>query len=172
MDRFARPWIAELVTGLLAANDDCCRGILSVLYDGPRPISAHFGLRSGGTISYWFPAYDMSYARYSPGLGLFFKMAEESSKLGVRRIDLGKGDEPYKDLLANDSIELAAGSLSRPSTLAVVRQCRHATVRSLDSYIRNRPVLRRYARSALDSFGALRVRLDEQGKKMHGRPLR
>src|SRR6266516_739194 len=42
-DRFARPWIVKLLEHFHSTGF----GVLSVLYAGDRPVSAHFGLRNG-----------------------------------------------------------------------------------------------------------------------------
>jgi Acetyltransferase (GNAT) domain/DegT/DnrJ/EryC1/StrS aminotransferase family len=67
LDRFARPATVRLVRDLLQTRAPVCSGTLSVLYAGRRPVAIHLGLRSASTLACWFPTYDVTLARYSPG---------------------------------------------------------------------------------------------------------
>ena len=69
-----------------------------------RVVAVPFGLRSESSLSCWFPAYDIELARYSPGLGLHLKMAEGAAATDIRCLDLGKGDEDYKQSLKNGDL--------------------------------------------------------------------
>jgi hypothetical protein len=68
MDRFARPWIIDLVDDLFQQREEHFTGVLSVLYAGDRPVAAHFGPRSRTVFAAWFTAYDPELRPYSPGL--------------------------------------------------------------------------------------------------------
>lgn len=68
MDRFARPWIVDLVDDLFQQREEHFTGVLSVLYAGDRPVAAHFGPRSRTVFAAWFTAYDPELRSYSPGL--------------------------------------------------------------------------------------------------------
>ncbi|MFD0470888.1 GNAT family N-acetyltransferase [Nonomuraea thailandensis] len=65
-DRFAHPWIVELVERLLATQSDSFAGVLDMVYVDGRPMAGHFGLRTRTTLAGWFPAYDTHFAKYSP----------------------------------------------------------------------------------------------------------
>jgi CelD/BcsL family acetyltransferase involved in cellulose biosynthesis len=54
MDRFARPWIVDLVDHLFRVREEHFTGILSVLYAGDRPVAAHFGPTSRTLFAAWF----------------------------------------------------------------------------------------------------------------------
>lgn len=56
---------------------------------------------------YWFPVYEESFAKCSPGLFLLMRMAQAAPGMGIRKIDLGKEDSLYKQRLSNGGIELA-----------------------------------------------------------------
>src|SRR6201996_5469956 len=68
VDRFTQPWIVELLEDLLGTRNEHFSGLLSMLYAGDVPVAAHFGVRFGRTLSYWFPAYSTRFNLYSPGL--------------------------------------------------------------------------------------------------------
>ena len=90
-DRFAQPWIVGLIEDLFATRGSHFSGLFSVLYAGDAPVAAHLGVRSGPVLAHWFPAYDTSYAQYSPGLVEHVRMIEAAAGIGVELIDLGKG---------------------------------------------------------------------------------
>lgn len=108
-------WVRELIARFLADAGADFRGILSTLRAGDRLISAHFGLRSGSCFHYWFPAYDRTFARYSPGLVLLLEMSRAVAEQGISRIDLGAGEESYKSSFESASDCLAQGGVdTRP----------------------------------------------------------
>src|SRR5262249_42787898 len=110
-DLFAPGWIREAIECIFVTHAPDWSGALSLLYAGDRLISGHFGIRSHQVWHYWFPSYDSSAAKYSPGLILLLKLAEHAPVLGVRLIDLGKGMSPYKERLMNTWSPLVSGRL-------------------------------------------------------------
>ena len=111
---FEKPW----VNAMLERID----GTLSLLYAGDRMVAAHLGLRSATVWHYWFPAYDRSFARYSPGTLLLLEMARAAPGLGIRYIDLGRGDEDYKTRFATARVPIARGAI-RVGTTACATTC-------------------------------------------------
>lgn len=110
-DLFADPRHAAVVRALFETRGDGFAGTLSALWAGDRLVAAHFGLRAGQVLHWWFPAYEPAFARYSPGLLSLLGLIEAAADAGLERIDLGKGDEPYKLRFANGAAELAEGCL-------------------------------------------------------------
>ncbi|MFC5746827.1 GNAT family N-acetyltransferase [Actinomadura rugatobispora] len=128
-DRFSRPWVVRLVERLHGTHDDGFAGVLSMLYAAGRPVAGHFGLRSDHTLVTWFPVYDPEFAKYSPGLVLHLRMAEEAAALGVRHIDMGPAvGWRYKEELRNHSITVAEGVVRRRSPGGAAHWLRHAPV--------------------------------------------
>jgi CelD/BcsL family acetyltransferase involved in cellulose biosynthesis len=156
LDRFARPATVRLVRDLLDTRAPGCSGVLSVLYAGRRPVALHLGLRSAETLACWFPTYDVALARYSPGLMLHLFMAEAAAAAGLRRLDLGKGDEEYKTVLGNQEFMVAEGCVERPSAVAVARRLQQAPRRYATDFVLGRPALRSTARRLLRRVGQLR----------------
>jgi CelD/BcsL family acetyltransferase involved in cellulose biosynthesis len=111
-DRFATPWVVEVIERIHAAAEADFAGMLSALYAGDRLVAAHMGMRSQLVWHYWYPSYDREFARYSPGLLLLIEMARNAERLGVRVIDLGKGVAPYKRRLATGAVCVAEGVAS------------------------------------------------------------
>src|SRR5262245_21521753 len=95
-DLFAHSWARDLVERVFEMASENFVGTFSALYAGERLVAGHFGFRSKTVWHYWFPAYDPELARYSTGLLLLLKMAEHAPKIGIHRIDMGKGLSLYK----------------------------------------------------------------------------
>ena len=87
------------------------------------------------------PAYDTEFARYSPGLIQLVRMAEEAGALGVRSIDLGKGDMRYKDLLKSYDLTVAEGTVLRRTPAAALHWAAAAPPRWAVRQIRAHPRL-------------------------------
>ncbi|MBO0728000.1 MAG: GNAT family N-acetyltransferase [Acidimicrobiaceae bacterium] len=108
-DRFASPWIAETVGRLTRSRDPGCTGVLTSLVAGDRLVAAHFGLRGQDRLSWWFPAYDPEFGRYSPGLILLLAVIKEASERAVPVVDLGRGEHGYKLRVTPHFSEVAEG---------------------------------------------------------------
>ncbi len=130
-DLFAIPWVRRLVENLHEMQTPHFSGVLSVLWAGDHPVAAHFGMCSHSVWHYWFPAYDPEFSKYSPGVMLLLKMAEKAPSVGVRTIDLGKGESLYKSRLANGAVELAEGSIGLPSIAVAFRRISGAAKRTI-----------------------------------------
>jgi CelD/BcsL family acetyltransferase involved in cellulose biosynthesis len=108
-----RSWFASLIEYLFSTHTDDFGGILSTLYAGETPVAAHFGLISAHVVAHWFPSYDISVSRQSPGLIQHLWMAEEMAALGVHVIDMGTGTERYKQTLKSYDLVVAEGMVTR-----------------------------------------------------------
>jgi CelD/BcsL family acetyltransferase involved in cellulose biosynthesis len=128
-DLFAVKWGRELVERVHAMQSEDFAGMLSLLFAGDRLIAGHMGMRSSSVWHYWFPAYNPEFSKYSPGIILLLKMIEQGPGLGLRTIDLGTGKNLYKERLSNTSIQVAEGSVERPSLRWVARQARRGLKR-------------------------------------------
>jgi CelD/BcsL family acetyltransferase involved in cellulose biosynthesis len=155
-DRFAQEWITGLV-GLLAAGDDPdCRGLLSVLYVGGRPVAAHFGLRSATVLSWWFPAYDRAYGKYSPGILLHLRMLEAAAAHGIEMVDLGSGPARYKTTLKTRDLRVHEGAVVLPGPGGAAYRLGREPVRAARRFVRDRPRLAATAARNLERLGRLR----------------
>ncbi|CAM5474954.1 hypothetical protein SHIRM173S_08780 [Streptomyces hirsutus] len=159
-DRFAQPWMTALAEERLASGDDPeCRGLLSVLYAAGRPVAAHFGLRSPTVLSWWFPAYDRDYGKYSPGLVvLHLRMLEAAAADRIRMVDLGSGPARYKDSLKTRELPVYEGAVVRPGPGGAAYRLSREPARAARRFVRDRPRLAGAARHALEEVGRLRDR--------------
>jgi CelD/BcsL family acetyltransferase involved in cellulose biosynthesis len=157
-DRFARPWIVQLVQQLFETRSEPFAGILSVLYADGRPVSAHFGLRTERVLAWWFPAYDPQYAQYSPGLVLMMRLARAAARDGIAYLDLGRGDSRYKDSFKTGELSVSEGLVSRRHPVALALGRTHPPARALaDAVLAHAELLGRADR-LLKSVGRVRER--------------
>jgi CelD/BcsL family acetyltransferase involved in cellulose biosynthesis len=124
LDRFAQPWIVALLEDLLATRNEHFSGLLSMLYVEDVPLAAHFGLRYGRTLSYWFQAYSTEFNVYSPGLLQTMQTIEGAAANGVELVDLGKGHKRYKEELKSYDLTVAEGIVTRRTPLGAVQWAR------------------------------------------------
>jgi CelD/BcsL family acetyltransferase involved in cellulose biosynthesis len=95
-DYFADNGHVRLLEKLRNEDSADFAGVLSAVYAGPHLLAAHFGLRSGPVLHWWFPVYDPEFSRLSPGWLLLKALIEAGPDLGFERIDLGRGEDEYK----------------------------------------------------------------------------
>jgi CelD/BcsL family acetyltransferase involved in cellulose biosynthesis len=96
-DYFADPRHSELLRRLLATSTDFeFGGLLSAVYAGEHLVAAHFGLRAGPVLHWWFPVYDPQFSRLDPGWMQVRAVLEAAPELGLERIDLGRGAVEWK----------------------------------------------------------------------------
>jgi CelD/BcsL family acetyltransferase involved in cellulose biosynthesis len=153
-DKFANPAMVELIYRLFESRDAGCCGSLSVLTVDGEPVAGHFGMRSSSVLTSWFPSYDTAFESYSPGLLMFFKMAEAAAADEIGHIDLGKGEMRYKDSLANGEIALAEGSVVHSPAVGALRRIRHAPDRQFRPWLRRHTRAHATVRRIRDTVGA------------------
>lgn len=106
---------------LLAASDDpLCRGVMTTLHAGETWVASHFGLMHGGTLHFWFPAYNPDLHAFSPGRVLLTALIKQADGLGLRCIDRGTGDSQAKRDFANAEHIFTRGLWSRRTVPAAM----------------------------------------------------
>ncbi|MFZ6843433.1 GNAT family N-acetyltransferase [Undibacterium sp. RuTC16W] len=126
-DTFAIPWVRQMLDQIRARTTADFGGMLSTLHVGDELIAAHFGMRAGKVLHFWFPWYRLDYAVYSAGLILLKECASHAQETGLSVIDLGRGEQPYKTRFATSTVALCEGAISNPDLL---RQAKHAYLRA------------------------------------------
>jgi CelD/BcsL family acetyltransferase involved in cellulose biosynthesis len=106
-------WVLALLDRLRAESFDDVRGALSAMWVGDRLAAAHLGLRNDHALHFWFPGFERSLSRYSPGLVMVLEMMKACADQGVTRIHLGRGVEQFKLGLMTGGVRLATGSVQR-----------------------------------------------------------
>lgn len=156
VDRFAQPWIVELIDLMHAERSPDFSGVLTMLYSGDVPVAGHFGLSTATTLVGWFPAYDTEFAKYSPGIVHHMQMAEAAAASGLLMVDMGKGGKEYKDWLKSGVLYVAEGRVSRPTPAAAVHWMGRTPFNKARTIVMDRPSLYRAADRVLKGFGRVR----------------
>ncbi len=112
-DPLRSPRARTLLSKLLAARDENCTGVLSVLHAGDTWAAAHFGLRSGSLLHYWFPVHNEELAGYGPGHLLLKQLVDRSEELGIDIIDQGAGMQPHKTRYVVEQVQYHRGRWTR-----------------------------------------------------------
>jgi CelD/BcsL family acetyltransferase involved in cellulose biosynthesis len=132
-DYFAEPDRLDLLSRLLHTRDSSFGGVLSTLHAGPHLVAAHFGIRAGSVLHWWFPVYDPAFAALSPGWMLLRELVAASPALGINRIDLGRGDDEYKRRAKTGETLVSQGIVTRSSTRRVLRRARNSLIAAAKS---------------------------------------
>ncbi len=107
----APQWTTALLQNLIDLETEAFQGMLSALYVGDRLAAVHLGLRAHDVLHAWFPTYDPALSDYSPGLIYWVEFLKACPAIGIRRIDLGKGDQRFKTSLMSAAHRVAEGSV-------------------------------------------------------------
>lgn len=126
-DIFACGWTEDLLRLLLESRDPAFGGVLAVLTAGDEPIAYEYSLYAGGHYHFWFPAYELAYARYSPGILLSLDTMREMSGAGYRTFDFAHAGEPYKKYFCNRAGRLFEGAVGRDDIKGALRSAALAT---------------------------------------------
>jgi len=153
-DRFARPWIVEL----LKHFHETGFGILSVLYAGDEMVSAHFGLRNADVMAGWFPAYDTRFGKYSTGMIGHLRLAEGCADHGITEIAMGRGGKEFKEGFKGREISIAEGRVSRPTLGAGLHWARTTPLNKARGAVLDNPALYKRADRVLKTYARLRGR--------------
>lgn len=136
IDIFQYPWVTKLLQRLHQSSSSSLRGVLSTLRFNDQLVSAHFGLWSRGILHYWFPGYDPHFAALSPGNMLLLGHVEQADQLGIRRIELGKGETQFKKMLMSGTDRVLEGTLTANPAIHRWRQ----GIWHVKRWLQNRPV--------------------------------
>ncbi len=109
---FENQWAYRVAQELPSIQDDEFKGTLSSLYAGDQLIAAHLGLRNSNTLHWWVTSYNPEFHQYSPGMILLSELIRASAEQGIRKIDLGKGNEAYKLTFQTGAVALCEGAVA------------------------------------------------------------
>lgn len=110
---FAEPWARRLLDRAFAAHDPAFRGTLACLFAGDHFVAGSFNLISGSTMHVWIAAFGPEYAKFSPGTNFFPELIMAAGAAGIKRLDFGHGDEPFKFRFGTCLDEVAEGCVDR-----------------------------------------------------------
>lgn len=153
VDRFALPWVNDLLQAILAERGSNLAGMLSVLYAGDKPVSIQFGLRADGILAGWFTGYNQEFGRYSPGLIQLKMMTQALGAIGVDTLHMGKGAKQSARTFKTSDIEVGAGLVTARSALGRTHRVIYGVGRQALSSVRSRPALHQVADQVLRRSG-------------------
>lgn len=139
-DFFAMAARREFVHRLAETRSDNFAGMLSAVYAGETLLAAHFGLRDGEVLHWWFPVFDREYAELAPGWILLRELIAAAPTLGVTRIDLGPGEEEYKLKAMTGSTVVCQGEVTPDRLRRTLRVARVAVRRTAIARLKNSPL--------------------------------
>lgn len=103
-------WVSELVRDAFAPDAlSSFGGALFVLRVAGRPIAALFCLRYVAALHGWFMGVAPGFDEYAPAEIAMVEAIRASAEAGFAELDLGPGDHPFKQSLANAKRPVGAG---------------------------------------------------------------
>ena len=90
------------------------RFALSLLEKDDQVIGMYLALRAGKRMSGWLTGYDPEFSRLGPGIATMAEALDAGGVPGANCIDLGVGDESYKDDLQDAAFPLESLTWCRP----------------------------------------------------------
>ena len=147
LDERQRAFYRELVRALAPTG----WLLFSVVLFNQTPIAFHFGFEYGNRIIWYKPAFNVDYAKHSPGEVLIKYLLEYALERQVVEFDFTIGEEAFKYRFANHTRLNYAVRVFRHLTLF------HANRFWLDvkTLVKRSPALARWGRSALSFFQGL-----------------
>jgi CelD/BcsL family acetyltransferase involved in cellulose biosynthesis len=92
---------STLLRDLADSDNEDCSGVTGVPSAGKKPISIILSLRCGQILAPRRVAYDPEYSRFSPGIIQLLSLFKEAVGRGVEMVDLGYGQDSYKERFRN-----------------------------------------------------------------------
>ena len=121
-DIFACGWTAELLHALLAERGDGFGASMAGLWAGDRLAAVEYSLHGGDQYHFWFPGYEPSLSRCSPGILLSLDTMRQAAETGYRTFDFGFEGEHYKKYFCNDFRVVREALVLRPGLGSSVSQ--------------------------------------------------
>jgi len=145
-------WAANLLRELHNVKHPNFQGILQAMWAGDELICVHFGMMTDEILHYWFPIFDHHYSRYSPGTEMMLQVAEEACRRGIKKLDLGYGDDAYKFKFCNGNEAVINGQVNFNSLELMIAKKRYE-LRTKLKEIPMKPLAKTVLRSVFPGFG-------------------
>ena len=114
-DIFDCGWTVDLLHALLQARgEDDFGASMAAMWAGGKLVAVEYSLHAGGRYHFWFPVYEPSLARCSPGILLSMDTMRLASEQGYRVFDFGFGGEGYKKYFCNATQTVREALVARP----------------------------------------------------------
>ena len=99
--------------------------LLSVVEFNGLPLALHYGFDYNGTLLWYKPSFDVSYAKHSPGLVLLRHLIGYAIEQRRREFDFTIGDEPFKSRFANSIRKTVSLKIFRGSGRFLLESLKH-----------------------------------------------
>ncbi|WP_288759256.1 GNAT family N-acetyltransferase [uncultured Brevundimonas sp.] len=113
-DIFACGWTRDLLHALMAEARPDFGASLATMHGGDKLTAIEFSLHAGRHYHFWFPAYEPSLARCSPGILLSMDTMRLAGAEGFRTFDFGFEGEHYKKYFVNQTQTVREAVVMRP----------------------------------------------------------
>ncbi|MDP3656472.1 MAG: GNAT family N-acetyltransferase [Brevundimonas sp.] len=121
-DIFACGWTADLLHALLRVEGGGFGASMAGLWAGERLTAVEYSLHAGDQYHFWFPGYEPSLARCSPGILLSMDTMRLAAGRGYRTFDFGFEGEHYKKYFCNGAHTVREAMVLRPGLGATMSQ--------------------------------------------------
>jgi CelD/BcsL family acetyltransferase involved in cellulose biosynthesis len=122
-DIFECGWTAELLHALLQTRgEDDFGASMAAMWAGGKLTAVEYSLHAGGRYHFWFPVYEPTLSRCSPGILLSLETMRLASEVGYRVFDFGFGGEGYKKYFCNARQSVREAVVVRPGLSATASE--------------------------------------------------
>ena len=121
-DIFACGWTADLLHALLKEDRDGFGASLAALWAGDRLTAVEYSLHAGTQYHFWFPGYEPSLSRCSPGILLSMDTMRLAADHRYRTFDFGFEGEHYKKYFCNGFKPVREAVVLKPGLGATMSQ--------------------------------------------------
>lgn len=121
-DIFACGWTRDLLHALMMDQRPDFGASLALMTAGDKLVAIEFSLHAGKHYHFWFPAYEPSLARCSPGILLSMDTMRLAGAQGFRVFDFGFEGEPYKKYFVNARQTVREAVVLQPGLSATVNE--------------------------------------------------
>jgi CelD/BcsL family acetyltransferase involved in cellulose biosynthesis len=121
-DIFACGWTADLLHALLKEEGEGFGASLAALWAGDRLTAVEYSLHAGDQYHFWFPGYEPSLSRCSPGILLSLDTMRLAAEDGYRTFDFGFVGEHYKKYFCNGFKVVREAVVLKPGLGATMSQ--------------------------------------------------
>lgn len=119
-DIFACGWTRDLLHALMTDQRADFGASLAVMTAGDKLVAIEFSLHAGDHYHFWFPAYEPTLARCSPGILLSMDTMRLAAAEGVRVFDFGFEGELYKKYFVNTRLTVREAVVMQPGLSATL----------------------------------------------------
>ena len=145
-------WTANLLREIHRTREPGFQGLLSALWAGDHLIAAHMGFLCGTVLHYWFPTFDYSQRRYSPGTQLLLQVCEHAAQRGVQAIELSYGEAGFKNRFSNGRSNVRIGELQYGAVSHSLGKTRYQARQQIKK-APFKPLIKKVLRTVMPGFG-------------------